>query len=430
MISSLKTTTYLLAIFACALFMTGCFMGPSPLTQEQQSEKIGQSIAQGGYSSVLSYDIKSISETWRHDGVAIEIAMLAPTAPGVYPLIIYLPGLGEQADDGKLWRETWAKAGYAVFSVQPLAIGDALKVVAPVSGDEKKVDDGSWSLFTSSKDKDKVGALKAIRNSDLRYLGHEYFSQAALIKRIDHVLWAYAQLQQRTKAKQDGFAAADLSRVVLAGYDIGAQTTAAMIGEKYDVDLPQAPDFKPLAAMLLSPSVNIALGDVTTRYQNIALPLLAITGTEDDDPYAISTPYARTAIWEQASPGNKYLLLLKKGNHRLLAGTILSPKQDADPAQESAEKADLNDAMPRFSTAYGSGGNRGGSHGGGSSGGMGKSQRSFKPNSAPAYQQVAAVFSVSTAFLDSVCKSDSVARSWLSTKANPWLDKSALLKIK
>ena len=423
-----KTTANFLAAIACAVFVTGCFMRPSPLTAEQQTEKIGQYIAKGGYSAVLSYDINSIRETWRHDGQAVEISMLTPTTPGLYPLIIYLPGLGEQADGGKLWRETWAKAGYAVFSVQPLAIGEALKVVAPMSGDDKESgDEDSW--FSSSKDKDKSASLNAVRNSDLRYLGHEHFSQASLINRINHVLWAYAQLQQRTKAKQGLFAAADLSRVVIAGYDIGAQTTAAMIGEKYDVDLPQAPDFKPLAAILLSPSVDIGLGDVTTRYQNISLPLLAVTGTEDDDPYAISTPYVRTAIWENAPPGNKCLLLLKKGNHQVLAGDGLSHAQEPDPAQESGEKTGSNGAMPRFSNAYGGGNGRSGSQGGGYPGGMGKSKGGSRKNSEQDYKQIAAVFSVSTAFLDHVCKHDSVAGSWLSTKANPWLDKWANLKI-
>jgi hypothetical protein len=352
--------------------------------------------------------------------------MLAPTTPGVYPLIIYLPGLGEQADDGKLWRETWAKAGYAVFSVQPLEIADALKVVAPMSGDDKQPEDDSWSWFSSSKDKDKAVALKAVRNSDLRYLGHEYFSEASLIKRINHVLWAYAQLQQRTKAKQGLFAAADLSRVVIAGYDIGAQTTAAMIGEKYDAVLPQAPDFKPLAAILFSPSVDIGLGDVTTRYQNITIPLLAVTGTEDDDPYAISTPYVRTAIWENAPSGNKYLLLLKKGTHQVLAGDNLLHKQEPAPELESAEKPEPGAAAPRFSHSYGGGdGGRGGSRGG-----MGKSKGSSRQNGEQDYKQVAAIVSVSIAFLDHVCKHDSVAGFWLSTKANPWLDKSASLKIK
>ena len=89
--------------------------------------------------------------------------------------------------------------------------------------------------------------------------------------------------------------------MVIAGYDIGAQTTAAMIGEKFDTHLPQAPDFKPLAAILLSPSVNMALGELTTGYKNISIPLLVVAGTEDDDPYAITTPCVRTAIFSKLS---------------------------------------------------------------------------------------------------------------------------------
>ena len=173
-----RTTAYFLAITACAGLLTGCFFGPSPLSPEEQAEKAGEFIAKGGYSPKRLYEIDSIHEIWRHDGQAIEISMLAPKTSGRYPLIVYLPGLGEHADGGRLWRETWAKAGYAVFSVQPIEIGEALKELAPMPGDDKQSgggDEDSW--FSSSKDKDKSASLKAVRNSDLRYLGHEYFSQ-------------------------------------------------------------------------------------------------------------------------------------------------------------------------------------------------------------------------------------------------------------
>ena len=96
-----------------------------------------------------------------------------------------------------------------------------------------------------------------------------------------------------------------------------------MIGEKFGTDLPQAQDFNPVAAILLSPSVDMARGSLTTRDKNISIPLLVVTGSEDDDPYGISSPYVRTAIWEYAPPDNKYLLLLNKGGHQLLAGSNL-----------------------------------------------------------------------------------------------------------
>lgn len=185
---TLKITAYFLAAISCAVFLAGCFFGPSLPTPEERSEKVEQLIVEGGYSGSRSYQIDSIRETWRHDGQGLGIPMLAPKAPGVYPLIIYLPGLGESADGGLLWRETWAKAGYAVFSVQPLEISEALKELAPMRGkpgdDERSDDEGH------STDSDKSRPSKAVINSELHYLGHEYFPQASLKKRINHLLWA------------------------------------------------------------------------------------------------------------------------------------------------------------------------------------------------------------------------------------------------
>jgi len=425
-----KTTAYFPAMIACAVFLTGCFFRPSPPTSEEQAEKVGQFIAEGGYSPAHSYAIDSIRETWRHDGQAVEISMLAPTAPGVYPLIIYLPGLGEHADGGRLWRETWAKAGYAVFSVQPLEIGEALKELGPMQGmgddaglpgppeDERGPPGGNKSMPS-----------KALRNSELHYLGHEHFSLESLNKRINHLLWAHAQLKLRSTSGKDLFAAADLSQLIVAGYDLGAQTAAAMIGEKSGADLSQAQDFKPLAAILFSPSVDMALGQVATRYKNISIPLLVVTGSEDDDPYGISSPYVRTAIWEYAPLGNKYLLLLNKGNHQLLAGSNLEHRQGPGSPQESSGKTGPGDAMPRIGGSFQGGG--GGPSGGPPPGGMmGRPPHGGRQDSQQDFKHIAAVFSVSSAFLDSIGKSDAVAQSWISGKPNHWLKKSSNLKMK
>jgi len=422
-----KMPSYFFALiysFLITGLMTGCFMKPTHLTPEQQSAKINESIVKGGYSAVLNYDVESVTETWQHDDQGVQITMLVPSVPGNYPLIVYLPGLGESADAGKLWRVAWAKAGYSVFSVQPITLGEALK------GTPKVAPAKSSSWF--SKEYDNSAALIDVRNSDLRYVGHQYFSQEQLSKRINHLLWAYAQLKQRTQNKTGLFAKADLARVIIAGYDIGAQTAAAMIGETYDIALPSTAEFRPLAAILLSPTVDMALGDITTRYQNISIPILAVTGVEDDDPSAISTPFARTAIWEYAPPGNKCLLVLKKGNHQLLSGDNLIQNQDQKPTQESSEETESTHSRSRFSNAYSSGGGgRSGTHGGNTVNEISsKSRDGSKLNGNQNYTQVAVVYSVSIAFLDHICKNDNVARTWLSDKANQWLNKSATLKIK
>jgi hypothetical protein len=425
--SKIYPSACFLIMTTCAVFVSGCFFSPSLLTPEQRSEKIEQLITEGGYSASNSYQIDSVNETWQHDRQSIGISILAPKAPGIYPLIIYLPGLGESEGGGQLWRENWAKSGYVVFSMQPVEISEALKELTPIPG--KPGDNERLGDPDNLNDNDKSRPSKAVKSSELHYLGHQFFSQASLKKRTNHLLWAYAQLKLRTKAGQALFKKADLSRIILAGYDIGAQTTAAMIGEKVEINLPQAQDFSLVAAILLSPSVDMALGGLTTRDKNISMPLLVVTGNEDDDPYGISSPYVRTAIWEYAPSGNKYLLLLEKGGHQLLAGSNIPLQQSSDPVQESGEKT-----APRSNQSRGGKGKRDNGSSVGSSSlfsdGKDKSSHGSRQKSEQEFKHIAAVFSISTAFMDSVSKSDQFAKSWLSSKAGLWLKKSASFKIK
>ncbi len=356
-----RTTLSLLVIISSSMVLSACFFSPKPPTPEELAEKTGEIIAKGGYAPKQSLALDSLHEVWRHDGKSLEISLLAPKTPGHYPLIIYLPGLGEHARrGGQLWRETWAKAGYTVFSIQPVDISEALKELEPMSGKSGHGESADAEDNDSESDDKDSRSSRTVRSSELRYLGHEYFSQVSLKQRISHVFWAYEQLKQRAIAGKPLFNQADLSRVIISGYDLGAQTVAAIIGETFEAPLPHDQDFKPIAAILLSPSVDMALGNLTSRYQAIAIPMLAVTASDDDDPYGISSPFVRTAIWEYAQPGDKYLLVLKKEGHQLLSGSMLSHRQDTASSEDSDEKPEANKAMPRFANAYGGGGRRNG----------------------------------------------------------------------
>jgi len=87
--------------------------------------------------------------------------------------------------------------------------------------------------------------------------------------------------------------------------------------------------------------------------------------------------------------------------------------------------------MPHFSIGNSfRGGRRGGGSPGGASGGMGRLLHGGRQDKEQDFKHIAAVFSISTAFLDNVCKFDKFAQSWLLEKANQWLKKSADLKTK
>lgn len=422
-----------LSLGACSFF------GASLPSSNEQVGKLAEAMEKGGYAPVRGLEIDSSHDIWMHGRTELEVAMTAPTAPGSYPLIIYLPSLGEDAKAGRLWRETWAKAGYAVFSMQPLMIGQALKALGPALAEPGGPDDGE----RLGPDEDGMAPpeetdggwfgekrrrpSRTARNSEMRYLGHEYFGADNLKNRMEQLFWAYQQLKIRAGLRQPLFASADFSRVILAGYDLGAQTVTAVLGENFEAALPSSAELKPMAAMVLSPSVNLATGNVRSRFQKLNLPMLIVTGTEDNDPYAIGSGTVRTAVWEYAPAGGKYLLLLNNAGHRLLAGAEMGGRfgwQEQDGFGGSPGGGLGGSGRPGGMGGRGMDG--GGPPGGMMIGGPGGERR----NPDLGYKHVAAIFSASTAFLDAVVKNDEFARFWLDDKASNWLGKAGSLRIR
>jgi hypothetical protein len=116
-----------IASFSCLL--ASCSMRSTQPSVEVQTQKLAETLSKGGYVAGAEIEIESLRDVWIHDSTQLDTMMTMPTAVGNYPLIIYLPSLGEDANAGRIWRETWAKAGYAVFSLQPVLTAQALKEV-------------------------------------------------------------------------------------------------------------------------------------------------------------------------------------------------------------------------------------------------------------------------------------------------------------
>lgn len=425
----------LFALLLALLMGGGCSSKFKLPGSDEPTEKVAIALENSGYKPSRTFEIGSVREVWTHQQTEVEIVMTAPTEPGQYPLIIYLPSLGEDAKAGRLWREAWAKAGYAVFSMQPVGISQALKELGPAKS--RQSDDSAWSvgniLSSADAEKAKLRSARTSRESELRYLGHEYFGVDALKIRIEQMLWSYQQLKVRAALKQPLFAAAAFDKVILTGYDLGAQTVAAVLGENFKTSLPSSTELKPVAAIVLSPSVDMAEGKANKRFQALNLPMLVITGNEDNDPYAISASTLRTLIWEASPAGDKFLLSLKGAQHQLLSGSDLNGQfwrrlaDDDDEASGDKNPGEGSQLLEMGRNQFG-GHSRGGGPGGRFGNRMGDDDN---PKHAElAYQQVAAVISSSLAFLDAIVKKDEFSRFWLEDKANHWLDQSGTLKLR
>lgn len=382
------------------LTLGGCSLwsDPEQWSAEEQQEKIAEYSEQGGYRVPSNYTMQTLRETWMHGNEAVDIAFSAPEQAGKFPLIVYLPGLGEAASAGELWQQAWVAAGYAVFSVQPVELKEALHGLPP----PKNSTEGSSFFAFPGRSRAGLDDAGAVRDSELHYLGRTFFAADALQQRLELLTWALKELHSRSQDPASRFAAADLSQLIIAGYDLGAQTAAALAGENTGVALPNLGGWRPKAAMVLSPVVDLAAGSIRERFKNITLPLLVVTGTADEDPYGISSASLRPALWDYAASTDKYLLQLQFASHRLLAGSN-KPLQDVSSQRDSPPD---------------------------SPGGIltGPPPKAFR-GGASSFKQLAAVRSVSTAFLDAVIRSDVAARQWLNDKAAGWMGKTAQLKM-
>lgn len=397
-----------MAACLCLFAASACVMGPGRLDPEAAAEAVERFTAEGGYAPAQHFKTQSVLETWRHGQTALSISLLAPEEPGPYPVVVYLPGLGEDADSAPLWRQAWAGAGYAVFAVQAVTAADALK------------------------------ALGKSPRTELRAVGRQQFSQTALESRLTHLGWALDELKRRAQSGLSPYSTLDTSQAVVAGYDLGAQTAAVLAGEAVKAKIPELRGWTLRGAILLSPSVDLAAGGLANRFQDIAMPLLAVTGTEDDDPYGISSPSLRSALWQHAPAGDKHLLLLRDARHTLFAGRwpgadprtmrrqggAKEPGGSAeDDGQTQWPDDDSEDDTQEGGGPFGTGGGPGGYAGG-------PRPKRRTDQRKEQIRQLAVVRSVSTAFLDATLRHRPDARLWLGRPAARWLGKLGTLRSK
>jgi hypothetical protein len=318
----------------------------------------------------------------------LDLNFLIPEEPGTYPVIVYLPGLGEDANGGLLWRETWARAGYAVISIQPVKSGDAVK---------------------------RLGHDDLV---DLHGIGRRHFAKSDLDARVAAVQWFISELHHRKSSGISQMRKLDLEHLGLAGYDLGAQTAATLAGEQDRKGPHSEAALTPASVILLSPHVDLAAGNINSRFAHITLPVLSVTGQRDDDPWGMTSPSLRTALYEVSSPGNKMLLLFHNGNHRQLSGTDPHDVQEGLPWERREGELDPEYADHQDEAAVqGHGG-----HGGRSSGRpRGADQRHYG-------QELAAIEAVTTAYLDMTIRDESAAKEWLRATAPNWIRKIGVLE--
>lgn len=389
----------LLTSAIAVILVAGC----QQTTRPNVAESVPKPPHRPGYIAEQRYATSSVHETWTLGGEPVEVTLLRPSGNGTFPLVIYLPALGEPSNAGAAWRQAWAQVGYAVLAYQPSSQGGAI-----------------W------------GSAQA-RRGDFPELAREQFSRGALTRRLAVLHDLLDELDRRHGSGALG--GVDISRMALAGFEIGAQTVMAAAGETgYDIEPYELPAAVK-SVIAFSPYADFAGAGFDQRFATIHVPVMSVTSMDDRDPYGlVTTPMIRRAPFDHMPPGQKYLLDLLNAPHALIAGKETPSVDNGAPAQDDNSRARSSDGT---NPAGGTGRHRGGvggspasrRSGGNDSSGMNPS--SSRPVFSGAWAaELGQAQSVTTAYLDATLKNDVVASEWLTKDARRWLGDDANLVIK
>lgn len=232
----------------------------------------------------------------RNREVPVRIRM--PIRGDRLPLILFSHGLGGSLDAGTLWSEAWARAGFAVITMQHAG------------------SDGGLLL----EQRPLFAMMKAMNPDQLE-------------ARALDVHFVIDEAERRPRVGECDLARIDPARIGMAGHSFGAQTTLAVSGAYYplpggvrselDRRIKAAIAFSPQPAALLSPE---------EAFGRIAMPFLTFTGTQDAVPMLNKvTPEDRQKPYRAMPPGRKFLVVFEGGNHQSFGGQFSPRNLPVDP---------------------------------------------------------------------------------------------------
>lgn len=379
-----------LAAALLPLLLAGCGATQSARERLAAADRTNaQGLAQRGYQPVSpATDIVSARFKVLVEGSNWPVTVVRPSSEGAHPLVLYLPGLGESDQAGAVWRQAWAGAGYAVLSVQALA-----------------EDESAWRS-------------ELARGAEFHALAQQRFGDEALQQRLAHLEQIWLACRQAARAGQAPLAGLDFSAVAVAGFDLGAQTSVALLAQPGPArDLASAVR----VVLAFSPVDDQALPAApgTSASPPIASqPILSLTAVDDVDPTGWLSPLARRqALFERWPAPGSALLLLTEAGHAVLAG---NPRMAAVPERYAPDEAGA--AQPRRAA--------------------GRQRMGDMPGGPEAIDPIVkvqdathlpvaerhgpqeletALATVTVAYLDATLRRRESARRWLNEQAQPWL---------
>lgn len=224
----------------------------------------------------------------------LPVRIRLPETAAKLPVILFSPGLGGSTTGGTLWAQAWAAHGLAVIHLEHPG-SDAAVYRTPGTPEERRA---------------RVRAAA---------------SGTQLQARIADTGFILDELTRRKTEGACDLRRLDLTKIGIAGHSMGAWTAQGLAGQRYFGAAPFR-DPRIRAAIALSPS-TLTTANLAETFGAITIPFLSITGTLDGaivkpDSTApdLTAEAQRTGPYSGMSPGQKYLLVFKNGDHMVFSG--------------------------------------------------------------------------------------------------------------
>lgn len=229
------------------------------------------------------------------------------------PVVLFSHGLGGNREGSAFLGKHWASRGYVAVFVQH-----------PGS------DDSVW------RDAPLLQRMKAMQ---------EAASGKNLLLRIKDIPAVIDQLEVWNRQADHPLSGrVDTNVVGMSGHSFGAQTTQSVSGQSFGLLGPRATDPRIKAAVVMSPGVP-PVGDPQRAFGDVKVPWLLMTGTHDSSPIGGQTPESRRKVFPALPPGDKFELVLDKGEHSAFTERAL-------PGERQARNPNHHRVILALSTAF------------------------------------------------------------------------------
>lgn len=271
------------------------------------------------------FPVHQVGDTVLHDGARnkdLHLRIFYPEGPGPFPIIVFSHGAGGSQNCCDALTHHWASYGYV--TLQPTHEDSASQ--------RKNSGEQDDNFLRAVRDALKKPELWGSRPKDVSFLLN---SLPALQERIPGLVGRL-----------------DTAHIGVGGHSMGAFTADAIAGAL--VDLPNHPgtsfaDSRVKAALLLSPQGPGEFGLTEHSWDQVAVPLLSMTGSLDSGANR-QGPAWKKIPFERSEPGDKYHVFISGANHMsFVSARTLMP---ARAAQGEMILAYVNSASLAFWDAY------------------------------------------------------------------------------